>query len=95
MNDNSEDIFGDEKPKKKGGDIESLVIQNLMKGDGGRAWMWKHLQDCGVFENIFDVDTHKTAYAAGKRQAGLQLENDLKTAAPGDYLKMIQENIDG
>jgi len=90
-----DDIFGDEKPQKKVRNTEDLAIQNIMKSESGRDFMWKQLQLCRVFENIFDMDPIKSAYNGGLRQAGLQLEYDLKSAAPGDYMKMIQENIDG
>jgi hypothetical protein len=89
------DTFDDEKPQKKKQDLESLAVQNFMKFEAGRDFMWKHLQLCGVFENIFDTDTIKHAYNAGKRQAGLQLDSDLKEYAPASYMKMIEENLDG
>jgi hypothetical protein len=88
------DIFDDEKPEKNT-DSESLVVYGLMSTENGREWVYKHLQDCGVFENIYDADTHKHAYSAGKRQAGLHIESDLKSHAPAYYLKMIEEQING
>ncbi len=89
------DVFEDEKPQKKRHDLESLTVQNFMKSESGREFMWKHLQLCGVFENMFDSDPITHAYNAGKRQAGLQLDDDLKEFAPGDYIKMIKESLDG
>lgn len=83
----------DDKPVKKKFDTEPLAVQNLMRTEGGREWMWKHLQECGVFENIFDENPVRQAYNAGKRQAGLQLEADLKEHDPDNYLKMMKENI--
>ncbi len=89
------DIFDDDKSNKAAHTSESLAVQNMMTTEHGRNWIYKHLQDCGVFENIFDMDTHQHAYSAGKRQAGLQIESDLKSHAPVYYLKMIEEHIDG
>jgi len=40
--------YGDEVKKKKF-DHETLVVQDVMKTEGGRCCMLKHLQDCGVF----------------------------------------------
>jgi len=89
------DSFYDEKPQKKKQDLESLAVQHFMKFEAGREFMWKHLQQCGLFENIFHTDPIKHAYNAGKRQAGLQIESDLKEYAPASYMKMIEENLDG
>lgn len=89
----SDDLYNDKSKKKD--DSESFVVQNIMRTEAGRSYMWKHLQLCGVYESIFDADTHKHAYRSGLRQAGLQIERDLKEFAPGYYLKMIEENING
>jgi len=72
---------------------EELAVQNLMKNEGMRNYMWKQLQEAGVFENIFDMDPIKHAYNAGKRQNGLRLDQDLKEYAPDMYIKMMKENI--
>lgn len=91
----NDDPFNDEKPQKKKQSLESLAVQTFMKSEGGRQFMWGHLQSCGVFETTFDMSPIKHAYKAGNRHAGLRLENDLKESAPGDYMKMIKENLDG
>jgi len=83
----------DDIPKKKKHDPEELVVQNMMKDEYGRRYIWKHLQNMGVFENMFDSDPIQHAYNAGVRSAGLQLDQDLRDYAPGAYVKMIQENI--
>ena len=85
--------MSDEKPKKTPNNPEELAVQNIMKNEGMREYRWKQLQDAGVFNNIFETDPIKHAYNAGKRQAGLQIETDLKQYAPDLYLKMIKENI--
>lgn len=79
--------------KKTPNNPEELAVQNLMKNEGMRNYMWKQLQEAGVFENIFDSDPIKHAYNAGKRQNGLVLDNDLRQYAPDDYIKMVKENI--
>ena len=79
--------------KKTPNNPEALAVQNIMKNEGMRNYMWKHLQEAGVFENIFATDPIKHAHNAGKRQLGLVLNDDLKTYAPDDYVKMIKENI--
>lgn len=85
--------MSDEETKKTPNNPEELAVQNLMKNEGMRNYMWKQLQEAGVFENIFDNDPIKHAYNAGKRQNGLVLDSDLKQYAPDMYIKMIKENI--
>lgn len=72
---------------------EELAVQNIMKTEDGRDFIWGQLQSCGVFESIFDKDSLQTSYNAGMRDAGLRLERVIKEAAPEYYLKMIKENI--
>lgn len=81
--------------EKRAHTIEELVVQNIMKTEGGRDFMMKHLRRCGVFESIFNEDPIRHAKNAGLREAGLMLERDLKELAPAYYIKMIEENIDG
>lgn len=78
---------------KKKFNNDELVVQNIMKDEKGRDYMWKKLQDCGVFENIFDNDSIQHAYNAGKRKSGLLLQQDLMDYTPEYYAKMIQEHI--
>ena len=75
--------------------IEILAIGNIMRNRDMRDFMWKQLERSGVFENTFNNDPIRHSYNAGLRQSGLLLERELKEAAPGDYLKMIKENING
>lgn len=79
--------------KKTPNNPEELAVQNIMKNEDMRNYMFKHLQEGGVFENIFDSDPIQHAHNAGKRQLGLVLDSDLRLYAPGDYVKMIKENI--
>jgi len=73
----------------------NLAIENIMRTEDGRDFIWGQLQFCSVFESIFDVDSKQLSYNAGMRDAGLQLEREVKEAAPEYYLKMIKENLDG
>lgn len=74
---------------------EDLVIESIMRTEHGRKWMWRQLQSRGVFENMFDRDPIKMAYNAGRRDSGVSLNREVKEAAPGYYVKMIEENING
>lgn len=74
---------------------EQLAISNMMRDEDSRNIIWNHLQYCGIFKSTFDPDPIAHAYRAGKRDAGLQLERQLKESAFDGYLKMIQENNNG
>lgn len=87
--------MSDDKNEQKKFNSDKLVIQNIMNNQDGRDYMWKCLINMGIYENTFDKDPIKHAYNAGKRQAGLQLEEDLKQYAASQYVKMIQENNNG
>lgn len=79
--------------KDKGRDLELFAIRTIMKIENGRSFMWRMLQHCQVFENIYHGDPLKHANNAGRRVAGLWLENELKQASPEYYLQMIKENM--
>jgi len=72
---------------------EELAIQNIMRTEGGRDFIWSQLQSCGTFESIFSADPVQSGYNNGNRDAGLRLEREIKEAAPEHYLKMVQENL--
>ena len=76
-----------------GNNPEELVVYNLMQREEGRAWVWKHLQNSGVFDNMFDNNSIQHSFNAGRRSAGLDLERDFKEFAPDYYLKMLKENM--
>jgi hypothetical protein len=75
-------------------DSGKLAIQNIMRTEGGREFIWGHLQSCSVFESIFNNDPVQSGYNSGMRDAGLRLEREIKEAAPEYYLKMIKESLD-
>lgn len=89
-----DDVFyEDEKDTKKKVSTDVLVICNIMRTEDGREYMWKKLQYSNVFESIFNEDPIQHAYMAGKREFGVQLNRELRQAAPDDYVRMIKENL--
>ena len=73
-------------------ELELLTIRNLMKTENGRSFMWRCLQNCGTFENMFNADQSIHAFNSGKRSHGLWLDDELREAAPDDYFRMLKEN---
>jgi hypothetical protein len=76
-------------------ELELLTIRKLMQTENGRAFMWRSLQQTGIFSNDFDADPAKLAFYSGQREHGLWLTSELKEAALDEYLKMIREHSDG
>jgi len=72
--------------------LETLAIQDIMKTKGGRDFMWRLLEQSGVFIDGFDNDPYKHARSAGKRSQGLWLQRELQESANGSYMIMLKEN---
>lgn len=73
-------------------ELELLTIRNIMRTESGRAFMWRCLQNCCTFENIFSKEAAQHAYNAGLRSHGIWLDGELREAAADDYYKMLKEN---
>jgi len=80
------------KKQKKTRELELLAISNIMKTENGRFFMWRCLQNCCTFENVFSNDAVQHAHNAGLRSHGLWLDEELREAAPEDYYRMLKEN---
>ena len=74
-------------------DVRELTIQNLMRHEDNRKFINELLQYCRTHGNIFNSDPYQHAYNAGLRAAGEHIENEIKTVAPAEYLKMIGEDL--
>lgn len=75
--------------------IEIADITGIMKTEGGRAFLARHLRTMGYVTDIFDKDPIQHAYNAGRRSAALSIVNDIKSAAPGEFQLLLKENFYG
>lgn len=66
----------------------------MMSTHGGRALLRRTIEYSGAFASTFDIDTHRHAYNAGKRQVGLHLIEQLESACPDKYLQLLEERYD-
>ena len=69
--------------------IEIADITAMMSKEGNRKFIAKILASTGVFTGTFDLDTHKHAFNAGKRQVGLSIISELEHACPDKYLLLL------
>ena len=76
-------------------ELELLAMRNTLSTEGGRAFMWRCLLNCGTFETMFTIDPFQHAFGAGMRSHGVWLDAELREASPNDYYKMMRENNDG
>lgn len=61
----------------------------------GRRVLKKYLEVCGVFRTSFSENVNQTLFLEGQRNVGLMLLNDINSADPMAYVKMINEGKEG
>lgn len=61
----------------------------------GRRVLKKYLETCGVFRTSFSENVNQTLFLEGQRNVGLMLLNDINSADPMAYVKMINEGKEG
>jgi len=85
---------GQVKKRKKKIDIlreqDNEDLRNVLLSPGGRRFIWKLLEECGVYKISFTGNSH-TFFNEGKRQIGLRLIEDIFNAAPNAYTEMRME----
>lgn len=68
-------------------------VKAAMQHPQGRAWFYDTILRCRVFNNPFNADDqHTTSFRCGELNIGLQILDDIQTAAPEKYTLMISEN---
>jgi len=67
-------------------------LKGILDSAGGRRFLWKLLEECGVYKISFTGDSY-TAFNEGKRQIGLRLIEDIFDACPDAYIEMCSVAI--
>lgn len=76
--------------RKKAGHLQ--VLKALMELADGRMFVYELLEFCHMYQSSFmQGDPYSTAFREGERNVGLRLTADIMSAAPNDYVKMLQE----
>lgn len=65
-------------------------LKEILLSPGGRRFLWKLLEECGVYKISFTGNSH-TFFNEGKRQIGLRLIEDIFDASPNAYTEMRSE----
>ena len=74
--------------------VEVVEIAAIMRTEGGRNVVRRWLVGTGYFGSTFDEDPIKHAFNAGRRQTGINLVEELKEAAPGEFKLMLREHFE-
>ncbi len=68
-------------------------IEAAMKHPEGRAWFYDHMLRCHLWGSPYVSESpYDTAYRCGEQNIAKMVLDDIQTAAPEQYLIMINEN---
>jgi hypothetical protein len=89
---------GDKKQVEKGKRSEKIgrerelwEIQELLKTNFGKGFIWRILEKCHMSHTISHHDSLQMARMSGERDIGLWLINELRKANPNAYIELIKE----
>lgn len=75
--------------------VELAEISAIMRTEGGRNVIRRILQLAGVFSPTYVKDNpEETIRRSVRRDFGLQIEAQIKEAAPGEYFTLLKEMED-
>jgi hypothetical protein len=66
----------------------------VMETPEGKRIAWRLIGICRTFQTVYDMDSHRTAYFAGKQDVGHQLLAEIMAAHPKAFLQMMQDQYD-
>jgi hypothetical protein len=73
-------------------DNEKAELRAILQGASGRAYLWKLMSWCGVFQSPFCGEAvHATHVSIGKQEVGRKILAEIMEAAPEKYMVMAQE----
>jgi hypothetical protein len=79
-----------EQARRKREDAD--VIRKLLHDKNGRAWLYRLLERCHIYEHsFFGEETHTTAYRLGEENIGKRLMLEVIDASGDLYITMIRE----
>ena len=71
------------------GDFKWLMTQKR-----ARRYIWRQLEQAGVFQTSFTSDALTMAFNEGQRNQGLRILGFIHEHAPESYLEMLKEHND-
>lgn len=89
---NERQLANARRAAQKALDEDREIYTLIMSKGSGRAWMWRLLTHCQVFNDSDNVDHGVLAFEKGRRSAGLLLLKSVTTLTPEMYVRMTNEN---
>jgi hypothetical protein len=65
-------------------------VKSVMGMAGGRRFIWRILEQAGIFGSLFSSDPLLMAAKEGQRNLGLMVFTDIIEACPEKYLTMVK-----
>ncbi len=72
-------------------EAEEADIRRLMTSKWGRRFLWRLMDQAGVFRLSYSPDAMAMAFAEGSRNSGLRILNLIHTLCPEHYNAMLKE----
>ena len=73
-------------------ETETEYLKQILATKGGRNFIWRLLETCGVFHSVSNSDAIPMAINSGRRDAGLWALVEVFAADPAAFIKMQTEN---
>jgi hypothetical protein len=89
--DDTNQIASRKKRFKLNQERELDELRELLKTSGGRWFLRRLLERCGLFKTTSGYDPYKMAIASGERDVGLWIIKEINEANPDAYLSLVRE----
>jgi hypothetical protein len=88
---NPQEVKEQAKKQKSARDREVDDVFFLLGTPQGRRFIWRYLEQCGLFASSFHHSGSQMYFNEGQRNVGLRLLADVNEANPAAYVTMMQE----
>lgn len=75
-------------------EAEKTDVKWLMSTKRGRSFMWRLLEQAGIFRSSFDANAMRMAFAEGNRNYGNRVLDMVNRSCPELYTVMVKELFD-
>lgn len=84
-------VKGRQKKRRLSREAEVEGLRQLLSHYWGREFVWRTLEQCGVYAMSYQGDVNRHFMSEGKREVGLWLLDEVFTASPNSYNLMRSE----
>lgn len=67
-------------------------VRTVLSNASGMRFMWRLLEQCNVFGELYSKDTSRLYYRTGKRDCGLFIMSEITEADENLLLKLMKNN---